>query len=145
LCHKIYLVVFEIERIFPNSAVQCIAVYTDNDESLWQLSQKHIVLNGGYRENYIWICFVKTNTYSTTWIWKLNWEEVGTLLLSWQTRSIIKSRSRKWLCMSRSFLVPHHARQLRFFSRWSVAEKSFYVRPVGIQAGRGSKKDWHRP
>ena len=22
--------------------------------------------------NYIWICFVKTNTYSTTWIWKLN-------------------------------------------------------------------------
>jgi hypothetical protein len=46
--------VFEIERIFPNSAVQCIAVYTDNDESLWQLSQKHIVLNvihvaGGYQ------------------------------------------------------------------------------------------------
>jgi hypothetical protein len=37
--------VFEIERIFPNSAVQCIAVYTGNDESLWQLSQKHIVLN----------------------------------------------------------------------------------------------------
>jgi hypothetical protein len=33
--------VFEIERIFPNSAVQCIAVYTGNDESLWQLSQKH--------------------------------------------------------------------------------------------------------
>jgi hypothetical protein len=36
--------VFEIERIFPNSAVQCIAVYTGNDESLLQLSQKHIVL-----------------------------------------------------------------------------------------------------
>jgi hypothetical protein len=32
--------VFEIERIFPKSAVQCIAVYTGNDESLWQLSQK---------------------------------------------------------------------------------------------------------
>jgi hypothetical protein len=30
----------------------------------------------------------------------------------------------------------HHARQLRFFSRWSVTEKSFYVRPVGIHAGR---------
>jgi hypothetical protein len=34
--------------------IQCIAVYTGNDESLWQLSQKHIVLNvihvaGGYR------------------------------------------------------------------------------------------------
>jgi hypothetical protein len=43
-CHKIDLVVFEIERIFPNSAVQCIAVYTGNDESLWQPSQKHIVL-----------------------------------------------------------------------------------------------------
>jgi hypothetical protein len=25
--------VFEIERMFPNSAVQCIAVYTGNDES----------------------------------------------------------------------------------------------------------------
>jgi hypothetical protein len=32
--------VFEIERTFPNSVVQCIAVYTGNDESLWQLSQK---------------------------------------------------------------------------------------------------------
>jgi hypothetical protein len=37
-----------------NYKVQCIAVYTGNDESLWQLSQKHIVLNvihvaGGYR------------------------------------------------------------------------------------------------
>jgi hypothetical protein len=39
--HKIDLVVFEIERIVPNSAVQCIAVDTGNDESLWQLSQKH--------------------------------------------------------------------------------------------------------
>jgi hypothetical protein len=38
-CHKIDLVVFEIERIFPNSAVQCIAVYTGNNESLWQMSQ----------------------------------------------------------------------------------------------------------
>jgi hypothetical protein len=43
--------VFEIERIFPNSAVQC------NDESLWQLSQNHIVLNvihvsGGYRVHF---------------------------------------------------------------------------------------------
>jgi hypothetical protein len=52
-CHKIDLVVFEIERIFPNSAVQNIAVYTGNDESFWQLSLKHIVLNvihvtGGY-------------------------------------------------------------------------------------------------
>jgi hypothetical protein len=49
--------VFEIERIFPNSAVQCIAVYTGNDESLWQLSQKHMVLNvihvaGGYRVHF---------------------------------------------------------------------------------------------
>jgi hypothetical protein len=26
--------VFEIERIFPNSVVQCIAVYIGNDESL---------------------------------------------------------------------------------------------------------------
>jgi hypothetical protein len=46
--------VFEIERIFPNSAVQCIAVYTGNNESLWQLSLNDIVLNvihvaGGYR------------------------------------------------------------------------------------------------
>jgi hypothetical protein len=33
-CHTIDLVVFEIERIFPNSVVQCIAVYIGNDESL---------------------------------------------------------------------------------------------------------------
>ena len=26
--------------------------------------------------------------------------------------------------------------QLRFFSRWYVTEKSFYVSPVGIHAGR---------
>jgi hypothetical protein len=56
-CHKIDFVVFEIERIFPNSAVQCIAVYTGYDDSLWQLSQKHIVLNvihvaGGYRVHF---------------------------------------------------------------------------------------------
>jgi hypothetical protein len=36
---KIDLVVLEIKRIFPNSAVQSIAVYTGNDESLCQLSQ----------------------------------------------------------------------------------------------------------
>ena len=52
-CHKIHLVVFEIEPIFPNIGVQCIALYKANDESLWQLSQKHIVLivihvAGGY-------------------------------------------------------------------------------------------------
>jgi hypothetical protein len=56
--HVKAFVVFEIERIFHNSAVQCIAVYTGNDESLWQLSQRHIVLNvihvtGGYRGNTI--------------------------------------------------------------------------------------------
>jgi methionine-rich copper-binding protein CopC len=49
--------VFEIERIFPNSAVQSIAVYTGNNESLWQLSQKHIVLKvihvaGGYHVHF---------------------------------------------------------------------------------------------
>jgi hypothetical protein len=49
--------VFEIERIFPNCAVQSIAVYTGNNESLWQLSQKHIFLNvihvaGGYRVHF---------------------------------------------------------------------------------------------
>jgi hypothetical protein len=42
---------------FSNSPVQSIAVYTGNDESLWQLSQKHIVLNvvhvaGGYRVHF---------------------------------------------------------------------------------------------
>jgi hypothetical protein len=31
--------------------------------------------------------------------------------------------------------VPHHARQLRLFSRWYVTEKSFYVNPVWIHAG----------
>jgi hypothetical protein len=41
---------------------------------------------------------------------------------------------RSLVLLSRSVLVPHHARQLRFFSRWSVTEKSFYVRPVGIHA-----------
>ena len=30
---------------------------------------------------------------------KLNSEEDGKLLLSWQTRPIMTSRSRKWLCM----------------------------------------------
>jgi hypothetical protein len=45
---------FEIERIFSNSSVQSIAVYTGNDQSL---SQKHIVLSvihvfGGYRVHF---------------------------------------------------------------------------------------------
>jgi hypothetical protein len=62
-CHTIDLVVFEIERIFPNSAVQSIGVYTGNDESLWQLFQKHIFLSvfhvaGWYRVQF----------HSTTWI-----------------------------------------------------------------------------
>jgi hypothetical protein len=36
--------VFEIERVFPNSAVQSIAVYTDKDESPWQLKIKEMAL-----------------------------------------------------------------------------------------------------
>jgi hypothetical protein len=51
---KLHLDVFCQDKYLLNSAVRCIAVYTGNDESLWQLSQKHIVLNlihvaGGYR------------------------------------------------------------------------------------------------
>jgi hypothetical protein len=43
---------------------------------------------------------------------------------------------RSLVLLSRNVLVPHHARQLRFASRWSVNEKSFYVSHVGIHAGR---------
>jgi hypothetical protein len=49
---KMTFVVFEIERSFPNSAVQSIADHTGNNESLWQLSQKLIVLNVIHE----WLC-----------------------------------------------------------------------------------------